>query len=423
MCDCNMSSYWNGISCVLRLAPNVSCSFEYQCQTNLTCIVNETYIGIFSDVCRCPLGSYYVSGSGCVTSKAYLATCVGSYQCLEAAPLICRYNDTAATCYANDGGSLPCCDCNEDYYYDSNTSTCIELLQRSENCTKDCQCISPYVCQSSQCACQYFYSSINQACVVNLQYGDQCTSSIQCQATPNTFMTCMSTVCACNSSGVWNGSQCTFTVSFRSSCSSNSGCNGGLICSVINCIDPSKGTCACPNNTYFNSTNQSCLSCNGYVSGGFTKYVIRYPTTDLCVAVYNPTSSSYITLTYANSTCSSLPPMKITSTPQLLSVDTSTELNCIASDFRRLYNFGACPSGGINYYFYLGYNSASGRFYDGTYGCALSPSLCLSTTQCLTFCSDNNDNVGHLNFATCSGSYTGPGPNIYIGAICDYGVN
>jgi hypothetical protein len=98
MCDCNMTSYWNGVTCVSRLAANVSCSFEYQCQTNLTCIVNETSNGIFSDVCRCPLGYYYVSGSGCIPSINYTQSCVGSYQCYEIAPLSCRYNDTDLTC-------------------------------------------------------------------------------------------------------------------------------------------------------------------------------------------------------------------------------------------------------------------------------------------------------------------------------------
>jgi len=98
MCDCNTTSYWSSVACVSRLAANASCSYAYQCQEGLICIVNETTLGLFSDACRCLLGSYFVFGSGCVPSLNYTEPCVGSYQCYELAPLSCRYNDTGLTC-------------------------------------------------------------------------------------------------------------------------------------------------------------------------------------------------------------------------------------------------------------------------------------------------------------------------------------
>jgi hypothetical protein len=128
MCDCNITSYWNGVTCTTCLAPNTSCSLDYQCQAGFICIVNETSIGIFSDVCRCPLGYYYVAGSGCVPSKKYTDPCVGSYQFYEIAPLSCHYNET--------------------------TGLYSPILGRLASCDKDCECISPYECSlNNQCDC------------------------------------------------------------------------------------------------------------------------------------------------------------------------------------------------------------------------------------------------------------------------------
>src|SRR5690349_18650332 len=149
MCDCIMTSYWDGVQCAARGGPNVSCSYEYQCQTNYTCIVNETELGIFSDVCRCPLGSYYVNGSGCVASKNYTQYCAGSYECYELAPLSCRQIDTGLTCLDTSVNSIPACDCSDNYFFNTTSNLCVPLLNRSNACTDTCQCIQPYQCVSN----------------------------------------------------------------------------------------------------------------------------------------------------------------------------------------------------------------------------------------------------------------------------------
>lgn len=421
MCDCNMSSYWDGVACVARLAANVSCSFEYQCQTNLTCIANRTDDGIFSDVCRCPLESYFDSGLGCVPSLSYTQPCVGSYQCNEYAPLICRYNGTAATCLHDSGALLPSCDCNENYFYDNRTAKCQALHLRNDNCTESCQCASGFFCISNRCACRYYYSSLLSKCVVNLTYGDQCTNTSECAATLGLSMACVSGTCGCNASSVWNGNLCTFSINFRASCSSNSDCLGGLTCRTMTCMSPNK-RCACSGNFFYNSTSGTCISCPS--NSGFTGYVIQYPTTDLCLGVFNPTTSSTLAFTAANANCNALPTLRTGYPPRLLSIHNQSELNCIASVLRGANGLALCDSSGNDhFYYYLGYDTGNRRFYDGTYGCDVwSPDLCTGVTQCLTYCSDNNSN-GKFKLALCTGMYNGMGPDYFIGALCDYRVN
>ena len=421
MCDCNMTSYWNGVACVSRLAANVSCSFAYQCQTNLTCIVNQTDNGIFSDVCRCPLGSYFVAGSGCVMSVAYAQPCVGSYQCYEPAPLMCRYNRSYTTCLYSNGASLPSCDCNENYFYDNANASCVALRQRNDTCTAACQCTSPFVCTSNRCACQYYYSSVQQTCVTNLQYNDSCSSTADCAATPGLSMACVSGKCGCNASSVWNGTQCSFSLNFRASCNGNPDCLGGLTCQTLTCMTPNK-RCACPGNTYFNVSSQTCVSCNSV--SYFAGYVIQYPTTDLCLGVFTPNISSTISLATANLSCNFLSPQGMGLTPRLLSVHNQSELNCLASALRGGNNLPLCDASGNNhFYYYLGYDISNRKFSDGTYGCDVwSPILCTGVTMCVTYCSDSNT-AGKLNLAVCNGVYNGPGHDYFMGALCDYRVN
>jgi hypothetical protein len=417
MCDCNMTSYWDGITCATRLAPNVSCSYVYQCQANLTCIVNETSIGIFSDVCRCPLGSYYVAGSGCVPSKNYTVPCAGSYQCYELAPLSCRFNDTGLTCLDSSVNPLPACDCSDNYYFNTTSQLCLPFLNQNDACTDTCQCSQPYECISSICQCTNFYSSIYQTCVQYLTYGDQCSNSTQCSATPNALMICKNGgTCGCNSTGFWDGSQCRFTLNFRGVCTSNSNCFTGLVCTNISCIG-SNSRCSCPANTYFSSSHHNCTSCNGSV-GIYTRYVINYPTSDLCVAVFLPPNSRSDSLacTEADSSCDSLTPMLNGTTPQLISVHNQTELNCIASALNSASVSTTCSA---NKFFYIGFTSINSTFYDGTpYSPTfLSPPLPPLPSQCLTYCYSSNS-IGTLVFNSCT-STTG---NTRYGAICDYRV-
>jgi hypothetical protein len=408
MCDCNMTSYWNGITCVNRLAANVSCSFEYQCQSDYICIINETSIGIFSDVCRCPLGSYYVNGSGCVSSLNYTQSCIGSYQCNELALLSCRYNATGLTCL-DSSIPLPVCDCEDDYFYNATLDLCLARLSRFNVCDTDCECISPYICNPNYCDCLNYYSSLNKTCVNYLRYGDQCSNTADCEATPNVYMTCVNNTCACNSSGIWNGSQCSFTINFRAICTSNSSCIGGLVCINIPCIDSNK-RCSCPSTTYFSQSNQTCVTCSGSAGSSFTKYVINYPASDLCVAVYDgltpPSSISFVT---ADSTCSGFASMSPGKPPQLISIHNTSELNCIARILQGVYNQKKCSD---NNYYYLGYTQANNTFYDGTsYSSTVSAS-----TPCLTYCSNSNS-VGTIYQETCAAG----APKTY-GAICDFRV-
>jgi hypothetical protein len=410
MCDCNMSSYWDGVTCVSRLAANVSCSFEYQCQTGFTCIVNETDIGIFSDVCRCPLGSYYGSGNYCIASINYTQPCVGSYQCYEYAPLSCRYIDSGLTCLDTSTYSLPACDCQDNYYYNTTTGICIAQLSRFATCDNYCECTPPYVCVSGQCNCPSYYSSLNATCVDNLRYGDQCSNASDCEATPNVFMTCVSGTCGCNSTGFWNGSQCLFTTNFRAICQNAAGCSSGLICVQISCID-SNQRCSCPSSYYYSPTSQSCILCNGS-AGSYKKYVINYPTSDLCVAILIPGGATSITFTTAYANCTGLLSMLPGNGPQLLSVHNQSELNCIGTFFKSETNSGTCN----NILYYLGLNRTSMTFFDGTpYSVFSSPAAMPS--ECLTYCFASNS-VGSIVFNSCTNSM---GIQHY-GAICNYQI-
>jgi hypothetical protein len=409
-----MTSYWNGIACVSRLAANVSCSYAYQCQSGLTCIVNETTLGIFSDVCRCPLGSYYVSGSGCVPSLNYSESCVGSYQCYELAPLSCRYNATNLTCLDTDYYTPPRCDCADNYFYNDTTGLCSPLVTRLGSCDSNCECKAPYTCLSNQCNCVNYYSSINQTCVTNLWFGDQCSNAAECEATPNAFMTCSNGTCRCNSTGVWNGTQCSFTINFRASCTTGTDCLGGLTCRDIKCVSGGK-ECSCSTTSYFSAASQSCIPCNGSAGNSFTRYVISYPTSDICVAVWDKSSSSGsdVTFAQADSFCSAFAPMLPGITPQLLSLHSTTELNCVARILRDQENQRTC---GNNQHYYLGYQRANGTFYDGTIYSSVFPTPTLSASACLTYCSIDNSN-GRLISDSCTAANSGD-----YGAICDYRV-
>ncbi len=414
MCDCNMTSFWNGIACESRLAANISCSYPYQCQTNLTCIVNETTLGIFSDVCRCPLGSYYVNGSGCVASKNYTQSCIGSYQCYELAPLSCRYNDTGLTCLDSGVSPLPACDCSDYYYFNTATNLCVSLLNRSNTCTSSCQCFSPYQCVSGKCDCANFYSSINQTCVQYLTYGDQCTNTSQCSATPNALLICVNGTCGCNSTGYWSGTQCQFSNNFRSICTQNLNCFNGLVCQQISCIDSNK-RCSCPANTYYSTLNQTCSPCNG-TNNGYQKLVINYPTSDLCVGVFfaPSLSSDSITFATANTQCNNLTTMPFANTPQLLSVHNQTELNCIGAVLLSAQGGKTCSNSKLHY---IGYSYGNATFYDGTLYTSAFLSPPIQPFDCLAFCYNSNGN-GNLYFEACSDFFSGN----HYGAICNYRV-
>lgn len=409
-----MTSFWDGVACVSRLAPNVSCSFAYQCQENYTCIVNETDIGIFSDVCRCPLDSYYVNGTGCVPSKNYTTPCQGSSQCYERGGLYCRTDDTGLTCLDSSVNPLPACDCLDNYYFDTTLRNCTPFLTRNANCTADCQCAEPLGCDTTTytCQCPAYYSSLNQTCVDNLAYGDNCSASADCSATPGAFMTCQSNKCGCNSTGYWNGAQCAFSPNFRAICTSNSNCYQGLICQNIPCIDSNK-RCMCPSNTYYAASRSNCTACNG-TDGNYSRYVINYPTSDICIAVLLPTSSRSASFTFdeADSSCDALTPLPAASTPQLISVHNQTELNCIAAVLLSVDNTKTCSR---HRFLYIGFTRANGTFYDGTSYSSAFSSPTLQPGQCLSYCY-NTGNTGTLNFNSCT-----DGTNRY-GALCDYRV-
>lgn len=419
MCDCNTSAYWDGVSCVSRLPANVSCSLSYQCQTPFICIANETDNGIFSDVCRCSLGSYYVSGSGCVSSRNYLQTCVGSYQCDERIPLMCRYNATFTTCLFPTGQALPRCDCRDGYYYETSNTTCILQRERDQSCSTSCQCQPPFICQNSVCVCQYFYSSLDKTCVQNLRYNDNCSSNAQCANATYSNLICVNGFCGCNSSDLWNGTHCVTSTNFRSICTSPAGCLGGLICRSMPCMG-SNSRCSCPDNQYFSSVNQTCLPCVS--SGGITRTVIRYLTREVCIAVINPNVTLNLTFSLANIICSNsfIPAMGPNNITRLLSIRNQSEINCLTYSLRTELVLPTCkPSSNLNVQYYLGYDTSIRRFYDGTFGSDIDSSLLSSpTANCLTYCSIDNLN-GKLALTTCSGTTTISGETYQTGALCD----
>ncbi|UJR26526.1 hypothetical protein I4U23_007849 [Adineta vaga] len=414
MCDCNITSYWDGTACVARLAPNISCTYDYECQAGYVCIVNETDIGHFSDVCRCPLGQYYVNGTGCIPSLNYSEPCVGSYQCYEISPLYCRYNYSNVTCLGI--GYLPACDCQDNYYYSSLNRSCLALLNRYETCEEPCQCVQPFTCKQDdfKCDCMYFYSSLNQTCVQYLQYGDNCSSTAQCENTTNAFMICDNGACACNSSGYWNGSQCVFTTNFRMTCTKKSQCYGDLDCRTIDCLGSGK-VCVCPNGKYFSTVNTSCVQCNGN-DGDYEREVVYLADRDVCAAFRSPRTSPSRTYTSANTDCSGLVPFGSNNVPWLLSLHTGSDLKCLNQVMKSFDDKATCS----DELYYLGLNSSTALFFDGTPYYSIFTSPTFSGSNCLTICLSNKDNAT-LSAKPCSGN-TGWFDSSRYGAICDYRV-
>ena len=413
MCDCNMTSYWDGIQCSPRLSANASCSYSYQCEANLICIVNETDLGVFSDVCRCPLGSYYVNGSGCVDSQNYTESCIGTYQCYEPAPLSCRYSDTSLTCLDTDTYPLPRCDCSDYYFFDLATNLCQPLSDRNSTCSDSCECMAPYRCVSGICDCYYFYSSLNQTCVDFLTFGDQCSSTAQCAATPNALLSCITGTCACNASGYWDGSQCQFTNNFRATCTTDSNCFSGLVCRSIACLGSTK-RCSCPDKKVYSALYGNCTECDGGAGNKYERYAVNYPTSDKCIAARSPggKASDSIAFTTADGQCNGLAPIGLSGTSRLLSVHNLTELNCIGDVLEANEKDRTC---GKSRYHYLGYIPANMTFYDGTVYTAAFSSPTVSSGKCLTFCF-NDDGSGTIVFQSCSDFSSS---NRY-GALCDY---
>ncbi|CAF1544843.1 unnamed protein product [Adineta ricciae] len=411
MCDCNASSYWNGIKCTPRLAPNVSCTYDYECQSGYICLVNQTDNGYFSDVCRCPIGQYYVNGSGCVPSLNYSDICIGSYQCYELATLSCRYNFTNLTCLIS--GDLPACDCADNYYYNSSVLRCLPRLNQFETCQFTCECNPPFICTlNATCDCEYYYSSINQTCVRYLQYGDSCQNTAQCADTPNAYMTCDNTnTCTCNSSGYWNGSQCVFTSNFRISCNKNKDCYGELMCRNIPGLSLGQ-TCSCPDKTYFSPTYQNCTSCTGS-ENSYERYVINFSDRDACVAIFDPSRTSTVTYSGANTGCAGLTPYGSTKIPILISLHNATDLLSIGQVLDQADNNDKCP----NRLYYLGLNSSTSIFFDGTAYFSVFTSPVVSSSQCLTACLLSGKR-SQLGASAC-----GTSPGTSFGAICDYRVD
>ncbi|CAF4348754.1 unnamed protein product, partial [Adineta steineri] len=204
--------------------------------------------------------------------------------------------------------------------------------------------------------------TVNSSCVQYLQYGDACTNVSQCAATPSANMSCVNGTCGCISTGYWSGSQCSFTTNFRSICTKDKECFGDLTCNKISCIDSNK-RCSCPNNQVYIVANTSCVQCSGTI---------------LAPAYAFSSTLSYLT---ANTFCASVQAIS-SRTPALISLHNLTDLNCLATALNTVSASSKCSTK----LYFLGFNSTSLTFYDGTQYYPTFIGTPIGSSSCLTIC-------------------------------------
>ena len=262
VCQCNFGYYWSGIQCDLCNASCLTCSGKLfnQC---LTCPINSLLNSQNQCVCNT---TYYWNGTLCVSCNETCLTCSGSLpnQCLSC-PLnsnlnsqnqcVCNtsyyWNNTDCnkcdpTCLTCSGSSsnqclscplnstliasnecLSCsdphaivennvCVCNQGFYNDSLTNTCLNCNSSCSACNNSVTCLqcsdSNTILINSECFCKPSYLPVKNTCKKCWKIYEFTNNSCYC---PNLCTDCLVSQCtSCVENAHLQGSSCVCDISY-----------------------------------------------------------------------------------------------------------------------------------------------------------------------------------------------------------------
>ncbi|CAF4620437.1 unnamed protein product [Rotaria sp. Silwood1] len=347
-CDCLTNQYWwtGNNTCMQQLSYNSSCSFDYQCLTNLSLSCSSS---TNPTSCQCA-DNYWYNSTKCTPKFLSGSTCTNAIQCDNTVSLSC--NLTTYTCTCNEsinvwdgtdcvarrsiGGecssnseclasqNLVCattgvwagtCACPTNYYWNTSTSLCVIKKLWNATCSTSYECYDGgYLsCQPSAalnttvCDCSnytdywtgFLSNTYSAYCTPKINYGVSsftCTSSYQCR--DYNYVTCVSGQCTCSTDRYWDGTMCEPRLNYSYPCTSTSMCRNWASGPNLQCLTPPSGgsiqQCLCSPTQYFDYCLDSCYTAAGYQQAC---------TISSCYAVSSSTCDQSKSLSCINSIC------------------------------------------------------------------------------------------------------------------------
>jgi hypothetical protein len=175
-----------------QLPINSTCSFDYQCITNLSLSCSST---TSPSSCQCS-DRYFYNTTKCTPKFLYGSPCTSSLQCDSTLSLTC--NSTANVCT-----------CNESSYIWDGTN-CDVRRTIGGSCTSDAQCLSyqNLTCPTTgiwngTCACptNFYWNTAISSCTLKKLWNQTCATSYECY--DGGYLSCQpsytlnTTVCDC----------------------------------------------------------------------------------------------------------------------------------------------------------------------------------------------------------------------------------
>ncbi|CAF1052540.1 unnamed protein product [Rotaria sordida] len=202
ICLCPEQTFWDNKKqkCLTVKTINTACSKNEQCDTNkgLICHTNGT--------CQCSQNTYYTT-TGCVTYSLFGASCLTSSAplCNTQLGLICDTVTQTCICPSSTYWSYARCEQLSTYtgYCDRNIScnTLVGLFCRLPGSNLPCDCPLQskfYTCDCLQGQTWVTATSINgtSTCMNQVAYSNNCTYDSQCPETLN--LACIGGICDCD---------------------------------------------------------------------------------------------------------------------------------------------------------------------------------------------------------------------------------
>lgn len=182
------------LNSISQLPINSTCSFDYQCLTNLSLSCSSTTT---PPSCQCA-NNYWYNLTKCTPKFLYGSSCNNSLQCDSTLLLTC--NTTAQICTCNQ----------TEYVWDG--TQCVIRRTIGGACTSDSQCLvrQNLTCATSgvwnnTCACptNYYWNTTSSLCELKKLWNSTCVTSYECydggylSCQPNGILN--TTICDCAS--------------------------------------------------------------------------------------------------------------------------------------------------------------------------------------------------------------------------------
>ena len=247
---------------------NETCSNEIPCRIdfNLECQNSK---------CQClPLFPFWSSQqSKCKVFSNYNEACSVQNECDSSKSLVCNSEPDSCNCPLNITKNY--CDCSKrtkdnEFYWDG--TLCVSAGDFDEDCSEDYMCkgvTQGTYCDSEEehcnCVKSFFFDLDEEICKSKLPYGENCTQIDACVDEVSIY--CIDGVCQCDSTYLWLNGKCSKVLTYNEgSCSSDTQCEGNLICKINteSCECPLKITnnyCDCPTRVKGNEFYWNGLSC------------------------------------------------------------------------------------------------------------------------------------------------------------------